>query len=43
MKYHAIWGTEPNGTTPEQFKALYLSEVAKFAKVIRDAGIPQAD
>jgi len=33
-------GYEPIGDTPEQFAALIKSEVARYAKLIRAAGIP---
>jgi tripartite-type tricarboxylate transporter receptor subunit TctC len=32
-------GAEPVGGTPEEFAAYFKSEIAKWAKVIRDAGI----
>jgi tripartite-type tricarboxylate transporter receptor subunit TctC len=32
-------GLEPSGNTPEEFSALIGSEVAKWAKVIKAAGI----
>ena len=32
-------GYEPVGSTPEQFAARIASDVAKFAKLIKDAGI----
>lgn len=32
-------GSEPIGTTPEEFSAFIKSETDKWAKVIRDAGI----
>ena len=32
-------GIEPMSSTPEQFAAFIRSENARFAKVIRDAGI----
>ena len=34
-------GAEPVGSTPEQFAAFIKSETAKWAKVVKDAGIPQ--
>jgi len=33
-------GYEPIGDTPEQFAALIKSEVARYAKLIKAAGIP---
>jgi tripartite-type tricarboxylate transporter receptor subunit TctC len=35
----AAGGTEPAGTTPEAFAAVIKSDMAKWGKVIRDAGI----
>ena len=32
-------GYEPIGDTPEQFAALIKAEVARYAKLIRNAGI----
>ena len=32
-------GAEPVGSKPEEFAATIKSEIAKWAKVIRDAGI----
>jgi tripartite-type tricarboxylate transporter receptor subunit TctC len=34
-------GAEPVGSTPEQFAARVKSEVAKWGKVMRDAGMGQ--
>ncbi len=34
-------GFEPQPSTPEQLAAFTKSEIAKYAKVIKDAGIPQ--
>ena len=34
-------GNEPVGSTPEAFAAKFRDDVAKFAKVIEDAGIPR--
>ena len=31
------------GSTPEEFAVRYKSDLAKFAKVVKDAGIPQQD
>ena len=36
-------GAEPVGNTPEQFAAIIKSEIAKWAKVIKDANIPRVD
>ncbi len=37
------WGYEPVGNTPEQFAAKYRADLAAYAKVIREAGIPLQD
>lgn len=37
------WGYEPVGNTPEQFAAKVAADMAMYAKVIRDAGIPLQD
>jgi tripartite-type tricarboxylate transporter receptor subunit TctC len=34
------WGYEPVGSTPEQFAVKFKADLAAYAKVIRDAGIP---
>jgi tripartite-type tricarboxylate transporter receptor subunit TctC len=34
----ANMGVEPAGTTPQQFGAFIKSEMAKWAKVVRDSG-----
>jgi len=34
-------GSEPVGGSPEEFAAYFKSEIAKWARVIRDAGIKQ--
>lgn len=36
-------GYEPVGTTPEQFDARYKTDIAAFAKLIRDARIPMQE
>jgi len=36
-------GLEPVGSTPEELDAHIRSEVAKWAKVIKDAGIVPSD
>jgi len=33
-------GYEPIGDTPEQFAAVIKAEVARYAKLVRAAGIP---
>ena len=43
MKYNPGWGVEPIGSTPEQFSAMFRGEVDKYARLIRDARIPQAE
>ena len=42
-KYFPGWGVDPVANSPEQFGAIFRSEVEKFARVIREARIPQAD
>ena len=37
------WGYEPVGNTPEQFGTQVAADMAMYAKVIRDAGIPLQD
>jgi tripartite-type tricarboxylate transporter receptor subunit TctC len=34
-------GNEPVGSTPEAFAAKFREDVARFAKLVKDAGIPQ--
>ena len=36
-------GQEPIGSTPQEFEALFKSDIAKFAKIIADANIPKLD
>ena len=36
-------GNEAVGSTPEQFTAKYLADIAKYASVVKAAGIPPAD
>jgi tripartite-type tricarboxylate transporter receptor subunit TctC len=37
------WGYEPVGSAPEEFAAKLAADMAMYAKVIRDAGIPLQD
>ena len=37
------WGYEPVGGTPEEFAAKYREDVAKYAKLIKQASIPLID
>jgi tripartite-type tricarboxylate transporter receptor subunit TctC len=37
------WGYEPIGNTPEQFAAKLATDLAMYAKVIHEAGIPPQD
>jgi tripartite-type tricarboxylate transporter receptor subunit TctC len=37
------WGYEPVGSTSEQFAAKFRADLATYAKVIREAGIPLQD
>jgi len=34
------WGGEPAGSTPEEFEARYRADIAKYARIIREAKIP---
>lgn len=36
-------GSEILGSTPEEFEARYKADIARFARVVREAGIPQQD
>ena len=36
-------GQDPEGLTPEQFGAYNRAEVARYAKVIKDARVPPVD
>jgi tripartite-type tricarboxylate transporter receptor subunit TctC len=35
------WGGEAAGTTPDEFAARYRSDVAKFARIVREARVPK--
>lgn len=37
------WGVEPIGIGVEGFEARYRAEIEKYARLIREAGIPQED
>ncbi|OGA00584.1 MAG: hypothetical protein A3H35_15180 [Betaproteobacteria bacterium RIFCSPLOWO2_02_FULL_62_17] len=37
------WGGEAAGTTPEEFEARYRADIAKYARIIREAKIPQLE
>ena len=37
------WGGEPAGTTPEEFAARYRSDLAKFARIVKQAHVPLVD
>jgi len=39
----AAGGFEPPNTTPDQFPARYLKDIAMFQQIVRDARIPQQD
>ncbi len=43
MKYNPGWGVDPVGNSPEEFGTIFRAEVDRFAKLIREAKIPQAD
>jgi tripartite-type tricarboxylate transporter receptor subunit TctC len=40
---HSQEGTDPVGSTPDQFAARVKSEIAKWANVIRETGIGTID
>lgn len=37
------FGNEPVGSTPEEFGAKFKADLAKFAKIVKDAHIPLQD
>jgi tripartite-type tricarboxylate transporter receptor subunit TctC len=37
------WGGEAAGTTPDEFAAKYRADVARYAKIIKDANVPLVD
>ena len=39
-RLNKLEGLEPVGSTPEEFDAHIKSEITKWAKVIKEAGIP---
>jgi len=39
-RLHAM-GNEPVGSTPDAFATKFRDDVAKFIKVVKEAGIPQ--
>ncbi len=39
----SAWGYEPVGSTPEQFAEKFAADLARYARVIRDLGIPSQD
>jgi tripartite-type tricarboxylate transporter receptor subunit TctC len=43
QKMVATWGVEPVATGVEGFEARYRADIEKFAKLIREANIPQED
>src|SRR6267154_5955009 len=38
-----VWGYEPDDSTPEQFAERFAADLARYAGVIRDSGIPLQD
>ena len=36
-------GTEPAGTTPDEFHAKYIADIALYARLIKQAGVPMVD
>ncbi|MFM9966990.1 MAG: Bug family tripartite tricarboxylate transporter substrate binding protein [Burkholderiales bacterium] len=43
QKIVANWGVEPVGIGVDAFEVRYKEEIAKYARIIREAGIPQQD
>jgi hypothetical protein len=37
------FGAEPVGSTPEAFAATFKADLAKFARIVEEAGIPKQD
>ena len=37
------WGGEAAGTTPEQFTAKYRADIARYAKILKEANVPLVD
>jgi len=40
---YPAWGGEPAGTGPDEFSARYRGDIAKYARITRDAGVPILD
>jgi tripartite-type tricarboxylate transporter receptor subunit TctC len=38
-----LFGSEPVGSTPEEFEGRFRADIAKFAEIVREARIPQQD
>ena len=38
-----IWGGDGAGTTPEAFAVKFKEDIARYARVIKQANIPPAD
>ena len=38
-----VTGNEPVGSTPEDFDARFKADLAKFAKIVKDAKVPMQD
>jgi tripartite-type tricarboxylate transporter receptor subunit TctC len=38
-----VTGNEPLGSTPEEFAGVFKTDLAKFAKVVKEANIPVQD
>ena len=38
-----VGGNEPVGSTPEEFDTRFRADIAKFAKIVKDARIPTQD
>ncbi len=40
---YPAWGGEPAGIGPEEFAARYRADIAKYARITREAGVPLLD
>jgi tripartite-type tricarboxylate transporter receptor subunit TctC len=38
-----LFGSEPVGSTPDEFEERFRADIAKFAQIVREARIPQQD
>ena len=37
------WGGDPAGTTPDEFEKRYHADIAKYRRIVKEAGIPPLD